>query len=238
MSYLILFAIVLIVLVGPSLWVKGTMKKYSQPDDRYPFTGAVFASKLLKALNLEDIKIESTEIGDHYDPIAKAVRLTADKHDSKSLTAITIAAHEVGHAHQHATGYRPFKLRTLLVKTMAPAERFGALILMTAPFIALITRVPGPGLLMFLGGLLTLGLGAVVHMITLPTELNASFGRALPMLEEGNILKEGDEVHARSLLTAAACTYVAASLMSFVHGGPRTIPKTRGIRSHVPSPLL
>ena len=76
---------------------------------------------------------------------------------------------------------------------MAPAERFGALILMTAPIIALITRVPGPGLLMFFGGLLTLGLGAVVHLITLPTELNASFGRALPMLEEGNILKEGDE---------------------------------------------
>jgi hypothetical protein len=100
---------------------------------------------------------------------------------------------------------------------MAPAERFGALILMTAPFIALITRVPGPGLLMFLGGLLTLGLGAVVHLITLPTELNASFGRALPMLEEGNILKEGDEAHARSLLTAAACTYVAASLMSLIN---------------------
>ena len=217
MSYLIIIGVILIVLVGPSLWVKGTMKKYSQPDDRYPFTGAVFASKLLKALNLEDIKIESTEIGDHYDPIARAVRLTADKHDSKSLTAITIAAHEVGHAHQHATGYRPLKLRTLLVKTMAPAERFGALILMTAPFIALITRVPGPGLLMFLGGLLTLGLGVVVHLITLPTELNASFGRALPMLEEGNILKEGDEAHARRLLTAAACTYVAASLMSLIN---------------------
>ena len=217
MSYLIIFSIVLLILVGPSLWVKGTIKKYSQPDDRYSFTGAVFAGKLLKALNLEDVKIESTEIGDHYDPIAKTVRLTVDKHDSKSLTAITIAAHEVGHAHQDATGYRPLSLRTLLVKTMAPAERFGALILMTAPFIALITRVPGPGLLMFLGGLLTLGLGAVVHLITLPTELNASFGRALPMLEEGNILKDGDEVHARRLLTAAACTYVAASLMSLIN---------------------
>ena len=128
MSYLIIFSIVLLILVGPSLWVKGTIKKYSQPDDRYSFTGAVFAGKLLKALNLEDVKIESTEIGDHYDPIAKTVRLTVDKHDSKSLTAITIAAHEVGHAHQDATGYRPLKLRTLLVKTMAPAERFGALI--------------------------------------------------------------------------------------------------------------
>ena len=84
MSYLIIVAIVLVVLIGPSLWVKGTMKKYSQPDDRYPFTGAVFASKLLTALNLQDIKIEPTELGDHYDPIAKAVRLTADKHDSKS----------------------------------------------------------------------------------------------------------------------------------------------------------
>jgi len=66
MSYLIIFGVILIVLVGPSLWVKGTMKKYSQPDDRYSFTGAVFAAKLLKALNLEDIKIESTEVGNNH----------------------------------------------------------------------------------------------------------------------------------------------------------------------------
>ncbi len=217
MSYLIFIIILITILVGPSIWVKNTIKKYSEPEDRYPFSGSVFAKNLLQALKIEDVEVETTELGDHYDPISRAVRLTHDKYSSGSLAAITIAAHEVGHAHQHATGYRPFKLRTYLVKVMTPAQRVGSLILMTAPIIALITRVPGAGLLMLLGGLLTLGLGSIIHLVTLPTEWDASFGRALPMLEEGKILKDGDNEHARDLLKAAACTYVAASLMSLIN---------------------
>ena len=217
MNWVILLVLVLLILVGPSIWVKRTMLKYSEPGDRYPFNGHLFAERLLQALQLNEVTVESTNLGDHYDPITKTVRLTEEKYQSQSLTAITVAAHEVGHAHQHETGYRPFKIRTLLVKTMAPAERLGALILMTAPFVALITRVPQSGLVMFLGGILTLGLGAVIHLVTLPTEWDASFNRAMPMLEKGKILKEGDGVHARSILTAAACTYIAASLMSLIN---------------------
>ena len=217
MFYLFLIVIILIIIVAPSLWVTRTIKKFSEPNDRYDFTGSTFARKLLDALNLQDIDIESTELGDHYDPTSRTVRLTADKMESRSLTAITIAAHEVGHAHQHATSYKPFKLRTLLVKAMAPAERFGALILIAAPIVTVLTRIPQSGLIMFLGGFLTLGVSSVIHLVTLPTEWNASFDRALPMLEKGNILKDGDEPHARELLTAAAMTYVAASLMSLIN---------------------
>ena len=209
MVYLFLIVIILIIIVAPSLWVTRTIKKFSEPNDRYDFTGSTFARKLLDALNLQDIDVESTELGDHYDPRSRTVRLTADKMESRSLTAITIAAHEVG--------YAPFKLRTLLVKAMAPAERFGALILIAAPFVTLLTRIPQSGLIMFLGGFLTLGVSSVIHLVTLPTEWNASFDRALPMLEKGNILKDGDEPHARELLTAAAMTYVAASLMSLIN---------------------
>ena len=90
---------------------------------------------------------------------------------------------------------------------------------MLAPVVTLLTRAPVAGLLMLLGGFLVLGLGTAIHLITLPMELDASFGRALPMLEKGGFLRSGDKRHARRLLTAAACTYLAASLMSLLNIG-------------------
>ena len=217
MNYLIGLLIILSIILGPSLWVQRTMKKFEMPSDRYPFTGAEFTKQLLKALNLNEVEVESTDLGDHYDPISKTVRLTSDKMESKSLTAVVVAAHEVGHAHQHSTRYMPFRVRTLLVKVMAPAQRFGAFILMAAPLVTLITRAPGPGFIMLIGGFLTLGMSTVIHLVTLPTEWNASFSRALTILEKGEILKEGDDVHARQILTAAALTYVAGSLISLIN---------------------
>ena len=219
MIYIIGILILLILVFGPSVWVKRVLARYSSPPDRYPGTGGELARHLLDALNLDQVKTEVTEIGDHYDPDDKAVRLTADKFNGHSLTAITVAAHEVGHAHQDATGYRPLVWRTRLVKFLAPGERVGAAVLMLAPLVTLVTRAPLAGLLMLLGGFLVLGLGALVHFITLPMELDASFGRALPMLEKGGYLKSGDEPHARRILRAAAFTYVSVSLMSLLNVG-------------------
>ncbi len=88
---------------------------------------------------------------------------------------------------------------------------------MISPFMGAITRAPGLGIVMFLGGMLTLGTSTLVHLVTLPTEVDASFNRALPMLEESNILKKADKRHARKLLKAAAFTYVSASLMSLLN---------------------
>ena len=193
------------------------MKKYNDPEDRYVITGSDFARKLLDALDLKDISVESTETGDHYDPISKTVRLTEEKMNSGSLTSIVVAAHEVGHAHQDATKYPPLSLRTKLVKIMAPAQRVGAFILMAAPFVTLITRIPQSGLIMFLGGFLTLGMSSIIHLVTLPTEWDASFSRAMPMLERSNFLKEGDSDRAREILRAAAFTYLAGSLMSLLN---------------------
>ena len=145
------------------------------------------------------------------------VRLTAQNLDGRSLTAVTIAAHEVGHALQDAQGFAPLKLRTRLVKWVSPVEKTGAALLMATPLIIGLTRLPAAGLLMFLGGLLTLGSATVIHILTLPTEFDASFGRALPMLAEQKILRPADEPHARRLLRAAALTYVSASLMSLLN---------------------
>ncbi|MDC3239751.1 zinc metallopeptidase [Gammaproteobacteria bacterium] len=217
MGYLVTILIIFLILFFPSIWVQRTMKKYNDPEDRYVITGSDFARKLLDALDLKDINVEVTEIGDHYDPISKTVRLTEDKMNSGSLTSIVVAAHEVGHAHQDATKYFPLSLRTRLVKIMAPAQRVGAFILMAAPFVTLITRVPQSGLIMFLGGFLTLGMSSIIHLVTLPTEWDASFSRAMPMLESSNFLKEGDSDRAREILRAAAFTYLAGSLMSLLN---------------------
>lgn len=215
---ILLISIVLIALVfGPGLWVQRVMRRYSQPADRYPGTGGELARHLLDGFGLAEVKVEETEVGDHYDPRDRTVRLTPDKFRGRSLTAVTVAAHEVGHALQDHQGYTPLRLRTRLVSATRHLERLGAAVLMASPFVGLLTRAPAAGAVTFLGGMLTLGSASLVHLVTLPTEFDASFSRALPILEGGGYLKQGDLPHARRLLTAAALTYVAASLMSLLN---------------------
>lgn len=217
MHILIIILALLALIAGPGLWVKRVMQRYSEPADRYPLTGAEVARQLLDSLDLHQVGTEITEAGDHYDPVDKMVRLTQQHYDGRSLTAVTIAAHEVGHAMQDASGYQPLRLRTQLVRWVSPVEKTGAVLLMATPLIIAITRVPAAGLMMMLGGLLTLGSGAVIHLLTLPTEFDASFARALPLLARQNILKPVDEPHARRLLKAAALTYVSVALMSLLN---------------------
>ena len=207
----------LALLFAPGLWVQRVLKRYSEPADRYPGTGAELARHLLDEHGLAAVSVEKTEAGDHYDPTEKAVRLTADKYDGRSLTAITVAAHEVGHAIQDQQGYGPLRLRSYLVRLAGPMQKIGAGVLMVSPFIGALTRVPQLGVLMFVGGFLTLATTTLVHFVTLPTEFDASFGRALPILDRHRVLKPVDRPHARRLLTAAALTYVAASLMSLLN---------------------
>lgn len=217
MIYLVMTVLLLCAVFGPSLWVRRVIERYSLPGDRYPGTGAELARHLLDKHGMAAIKVEETSQGDHYDPLDKAVRLTPDKYNGRSLTAITVAAHEVGHAIQDHTGYLPLKFRTQLVRATSKLEKLGAAILIVAPFLGAVTRAPSIGLVFFAGGLLTLGTSILVHAATLPTEFDASFNRALPMLERANILKAPDKPHARKLLRAAAFTYVAAALMSLLN---------------------
>ena len=217
MHLLVVGLVIVGVIFGPGIWVQRVLARYSEPADRYDGTGAELARHLLDKNGLESVTVEQTKEGDHYDPGDKVVRLTPDKFDGRSLTAITVAAHEVGHALQDRDAYGPLRLRTHLVKATRHVEKLGAGILMVSPFIGALTRVPMLGVLMFLGGLLTLGSSTVIHLITLPTEFDASFNRALPILEEENILKSADSGHARRILKAAAYTYVSASLMSLLN---------------------
>jgi len=217
MHLLLPLLLVIGLVFGPGWWVRKVMSRYSSPENRYDGTGGELARYLLDSNDLQHVKVEETPKGDHYDPVEKVVRLTPEKLNGRSLTAVTVAAHEVGHAMQDASAYAPLKIRTQLVMLTLPVQRLGAGILMAAPLIGIITRAPLVSLLMIVGGFMSLGATTLVHMVTLPTELDASFKRALPMLEKGKVLKPVDVPHARRLLKAAALTYLSASLASLLN---------------------
>ncbi|MGE3773817.1 MAG: zinc metallopeptidase [Gammaproteobacteria bacterium] len=207
-------------LFGPAWWVKRVLAKYSQPADRYAAsgTGAALARHLLDLHELADVKVEPTPLGDHYDPVARAVRLEPAHHDGSSLTAVVVAAHEVGHALQHARGERLFATRHRLAQMAVKAERVAGLMLIAAPLVALLTRLPQSGGLMLILAAGSAALATLVHLVTLPVELDASFGKALPLLAAGR-LHTPDLPHARRILRAAAFTYVAGSLASLLNLG-------------------
>ena len=213
----LLLILVGVVIVGPQLWTRRVFARHSAPRSDYPGTGGELARHLLNRFNMQHIKVEPTEMGDHYDPVTKAVRLTPGIFGGKSLTAITVAAHEVGHAMQDHMGYQPLAERTRLVRIAHGAEKVGVVIMMGIPIAAALARTPVAGVVVMVAGLATMGISTLVHLVTLPVEWDASFNRALPVLRQGSYLTSEDEQGARSILTAAALTYVAASLASLLN---------------------
>jgi Zn-dependent membrane protease YugP len=144
------------------------------------------------------------------------VRLTPDKHTGRTLTAITVAAHEVGHALQHAADEPLFRWRSRLAVWAGAAQKAGSFLLFLAPLLVLFSRAPSPGAVSALAAFLVLGLGVVVQFVTLPVELDASFRKAMPLLASG-YLEPRQVGPARSILRAAAWTYVAASLAGLLN---------------------
>ena len=212
MVYLIVLLLLLASVFLPQVWVQHVLARYNRkPEVNFPGTGGELARHLLLRFGLEDVQVERTDKGDHYDPSTRCVRLTADKFDGKTLTAITVAAHECGHALQHAGAEPMFMLRSRLAHSAIWAARLGSFLIFAAPLLALLSRAPSPALVSVLGGFLIMGFGVLVQLVTLPVELDASFRKALPVLEAGYL--EPDQVPAaRRILRAAAWTYVAASL--------------------------
>jgi Zn-dependent membrane protease YugP len=213
---LVIISALLLLLFGPHLWVQAVLRRHATPRPDFPGTGGEFARHLLTQLGLESVSVGATDVGDHYDPDSRTVRLTADKLDGKSLTAVVVAAHEVGHALQHRLGYAPLRWRTRLATLATTAQQLGNGLFLLAPLLAALTRAPSSGLLLVIAGLASFGSATLVHLITLPVEWDASFRRALPLLATG-YLSEDDRKKARQILTAAALTYVAGSLASLLN---------------------
>ena len=217
MPLILLLVLLLLLLFGPQWWAQAVLRRHSRPRPDYPGTGGEFARHLLDKFGLHEVRVESAPQGDHYDPQAKAVRLTPDNLDGKSLTAVAVAAHEVGHALQDHLGYGPLRWRSRLVLLAQRAEKMGVGVMMVLPLVALVTRSPVAGSVTFLVGLASIAAMAVVHLVTLPVELDASFGRALPLLKAGRYIDDRDERAARQILRACAVTYLAASLASLLN---------------------
>lgn len=217
MHLLLLLALLLLLVLGPQWWVRWVLARYHRKELDVPGTAGELARHLLDRFHLGDVKVEiAREVGDHYDPIDRAVRLTADKIDARTLTAVTTAVHEVGHAIQHGVRYGPFLWRMRLAGIAQTAERVGSFLLFAAPMVALLTRTPMSGAVMVLGAVSTIGVGIVLQLLTLPVEWDASFNRALPILGSGYVEK-AQMPAARRILRACAFTYVASSLAGLLN---------------------
>lgn len=216
--HVVIFLILLIVLLlGPQYWVKWVLNKYNRTaEDNFTGTGGELARHLLDRYDLASVKAEITSAGDHYDPQARSVRLLEEHFNGRTLTAITIAAHEVGHAIQHARAEPLFLWRARLATVAVAAQKLGSLLLFLVPLVSIVSRVPALGLLTLLAAFMVMGMGLLVHLITLPVELDASFNKALPLLESGYLLPE-QMLPARRVLRAAAFTYVSSALAGLLN---------------------
>ena len=164
---------------------------------------------------LQTVTIDVVKAGDHYSPDDRAVRLTEANFKGKSITAIAVAAHEVAHAVQHRDGFRPLMWRQRLIKKAILVDRIGGIILMAAPIVYGLTRNPA---ILALEIALAIGIFAstiLIHIVTLPTEFDASFRKALPVLSTYVPPEEMPGV--KSVLRAAAFTYVASALVSLLN---------------------
>jgi uncharacterized protein len=213
---IVILALVLGLAVLPQMWVRRVIARHSADRPDFAGTGGEFARHLLDGMKLGHVKVEETSLGDHYDPDAKAVRLLPQHLKGRSLTALVIAAHETGHAIQDATDYRPLKERTRLARQAVWIEKVGAVVMLAAPIVMLLARAPHLLIIEVLAGMAILGLTLAMHAYTLPVEYDASFRRALPLLEAGHYIPEADMPAARQILRAAAFTYVAAAGMSLL----------------------
>jgi len=201
--------------VGPfmllALWaqwkVKGTFAKYAEEPVRSGITGAQAAQMILQGAGIHDVQIEGVPgmLADHYDPRTKTVRLSEDVLRGQSIAAVAVAAHEVGHAIQHAQAYAPMQWRSSLVPVVNIVSTLALPMFLVGIFIG-ITGMAIVGVVMF-------SVTTLFHLVTLPVEYDAS-GRAIRVLESSGMVSADQMVGVRKVLYAAGFTYLAATLVS------------------------
>ena len=208
------FAIFLFLSIMPMIWLNYIFSKNDKILVNMPFNGLQFGQMVLNERGLNGVKIEKSLSVDHYDLNEKKVKVSEDRLSRKSLTAISIVCHEIGHAIQHHEKYKPLEQRTNLVKNTAWITQLGGAILMIG-----IPTILATGSYSFIKVCLVLAfmsllIGVFVHLITLEVELDASFNRALPIIIE----KVPAEYHdaCRSILKAAAFTYIIGVIRTFI----------------------
>lgn len=213
-TYLILVLPAAIFAMWASSRVTKTFQQYRTQRSLSGITGAQAARRILDANGLAQVQIEhiSGELTDHYDPKANVVRLSDGVYNDNSTAAVGIACHEVGHALQYACGYGPVKLRMAII----PVTQVGSKLALPLILIGLfLNYLSGVFLTVAYVGIGLFALSTFFQLVTLPVEYNAS-NRALQQIQEHGILRESEMLGAKSVLSAAALTYVAALAVSLM----------------------
>ena len=207
MQMLIYFAIILLLPLYAQFKVKGTYKKYAKVHSMNGYTGAEVARMILDRNGLQNIRIEETpgQLSDHYDPTAKVVRLSSENYHGDSLAGAAVAAHEVGHAIQDAEGYAFLRFRHALYPIANWSSNLSWIFIMIGLFSSLTN--------MLLIGILLMVAGVLFQIITLPVEFDAS-KRAMNLLNEYGLVTSEESPQSKKVLSAAAFTYVAATLVA------------------------
>lgn len=209
MLYLLLFAAMILTLVA-QFKVKNNFEKYSKIAGSSGMTGAQVARMILERKGIHDVSIQAVRgvLTDHYDPMSKTVRLSEAVYDQNSLSAISVAAHEVGHAMQHDEEYSFLKFRSLLAPVAAFTSRF-IFVLIFIGFLFEIMQLVDLAIVFF-------AIVVLFHVITLPVEFNAS-RRALESLEDYSILSSNEIPFSKKVLSSAALTYVASASVAMIN---------------------
>ena len=226
----VLGAILIAAILLPQWWVRWVLARHSDERADLPGTGGELARHLLGRFDLEHVSVEETAPNqDHYSPADNAVRLSPKVFNGRSLTAVATAAHEVGHAIQFNGAEPVSRLRTRYLGTATALQRVGAGLLIAMPLLFAIFRVPHAMLLTGVVGVVTMLISVLMYVAILPEEFDASFNKALPILDQGNYVAAEELPAVRSILRACALTYVAAALASILNLG-RWVLLLRGMR--------
>jgi Zn-dependent membrane protease YugP len=191
--------------------VQHTYQKFSRVPASNGRTGREMAQAIMSRNGISDVGVEQVGgvLSDHYDPRAKIVRLSAQNFGDRSIASIAVAAHEVGHVLQHAEGYAPLQLRTLI----APVAGFGSMLAFPLFFIGMLFRIPGVSPMLMDLGILFFSGAVLFQVVTLPVEFDASKRALVQLTSTGAVMPE-EVSQAKQVLDAAALTYVAAAAMA------------------------
>lgn len=198
--------------------VKSTFNKYNRINNSSGLTGAQAARRILDANGLYHVRVDFVpgELTDHYDPRENVLRLSSSTYNSSSVAAVGVAAHEAGHAVQHATNYGPIRLRMAIIPMTSIGSKLSMPLILIGMLLTAMTYYSELGLFAMLAGIILFSTSTIFQLVTLPVEFNAS-KRALSALEEHRILSKGDLPGAKATLSAAAMTYVAALATSLAY---------------------
>lgn len=210
-GYYVIIGVVALISLFAQMYVKSNYSKYKEIATYRNMTGAQVARYILDNNGLQDVEIVQSsggELSDHYDPTKKIVALSPENYHNASIAAVSVSAHEVGHAIQHATGYKFIALRNKLLGPAIIASKFSQI----AIVIGIASRVTN----LLDIGIIMIGVIALFQIVTLPVEFDAS-ARALKIIKSENLVDDSEYSGAKSMLTSAALTYVAAVLGTLIN---------------------